>query len=381
MNGDATPMLDLVARTFRLQPDAISREAMDHDWAPVERWHLHSPDPAVPQTVVVKTRRHNGSGWGYDPCNLIAERRALELLGPTGLAPRVYAASDEIGVIVMEDIAGARTVEQVLFGADPAAARDALARLATAFGAMHAATAGLRVDAEPWNPTAPLMQEVRAAWDTVIRAAHALSLPAPTQATAGEIAHLDAALTDPAWRALTHGDAFPSNTLLVDDRTVLIDFEGANPRHIAIDGAGFALAFPAYRYWADLSEDVIAAMTGAWRAAIEPAFPSVANDAVFWPMLATGALAWTIARLSRLPRIADDSAPMDESRRRRSQIVHMTALAVATCRTGDAYPSISAWLGALEAAMRERWPEASEPRRFPCFNGGSREGWTVVHDI
>lgn len=378
MTTPPNPIVTLVARHFAIDPATIVREDLDHAWAPVERWHLHASDPAVPVTVVVKTRRQGGSGWGYDPRNLVAERRALELLDPTGLAPRLHLASDELGAIVMEDIADARTVEAILFDADPAAAHDALVRLATAFGRMHAASTP--IDPQPWNPASILMTPIRASWATVITAVRDLRLPDPEH-TSGEIEDLASALADPAWWALTHADANPSNVLIVGERTVIVDFEAANPRHIGIDGGGFALGFPSYRYWAALPGDSISAMIDAWRSAIATAFPATASDATFGSLLATSALAWAIPRLSRLPLIADNREPPDESHRRRSQIVHMTDLAVATCHAGETFPAIASWLEELGAAMRARWPESTTPRQFPAFTGGSRGGWVVFHDI
>ncbi|MGC4189607.1 MAG: phosphotransferase [Thermomicrobiales bacterium] len=372
------PIRDLIVRTFGPGTDTIAHEAVDSEWAPVERWRLHSDHHEVPHTVVIKTRRANGSGWGYDPRNLVAERRALDLLAPTGLVPHIYAADDALGAIVMEDIAGASTVERMLFGTDPALAHDGLVRLATALGTMHAATTP--IDPTPWHPASILMTPLPDAWSTLTQAISHLGLPGFGKA-AIEIEDLASSLTDPAWWALTHADANPSNVLVAGDRIALIDFEGANPRHIGIDGGGFALGFPAYRYWADLPEKTIAAMTDAWRTALLPGFPTVADDAVYVPMLATGVLAWTILRLTRLPLIADNGQPPDETHRRRTQIVRTIDLAVATCRTGTTYPAITNWLGTLDDALRQRWPEASNPRHYPAFNGGSREGWIVFHGI
>lgn len=385
MSDNRSPVLDLVMQTFGLAEDAISREALDHEWAPVERWHLRAADPdgLLPRSVVVKTRRTGGTGWGYDYCNLTAEHRALDLLASSGLAPRVYAADDELGVIVMEDVADAHTVERVLFADDPVVAEASLVRLASTFGQMHAFTAPTvrPLDPTPWNPAAPLVDELPAAWETIQQATQMLAMPVPSEAANDEIPTLEAALADPTWRALVHGDAFPSNTLLAGDRMVLIDFEGANPRHIAIDGACFALAFPAYRYWADLAVSLTTVMVEAWRSAIARSWPQVEDDAVFYPMLATGALTWTIVRLSRLARLADESEPPDEQHRRRSQIVQTTAATIRVCRSGDAYPALASWLEALNDAISERWPESRHPRHYPAFNGGNRDGWVLVHDI
>lgn len=371
---------DLVTRTFGLGRDAITREAMDQGWAPVERWHLRTDRQDVPQTVVIKTRRTGGSGWGFDPLNLTVEQRSLHLLAPTGLVPYVYASDDEIGVIVMEDIVGASTVERVLFGHDPVAANESLTRLAAAVGAMHTATAGAFFDPIPWHQNSILMTPLPDAWSTVTQVAHQLGLPDLGMAAA-EIEKLTSLFTDPAWLALTNADANPSNVLVTDDRTILIDFEGANPRHVAMDGAGFALGFPTYRYWADLSPSMTTAMTDAWRAAIAPGFPAVADDAVFFSILGTGSLAHVIWRLTRLPLIADDRQPPDATRRRRTQIVRLIALAVEISRTSDAYPAITDRLDSVRSNLLRRWPDAAAPRRYPAFNGGSREGWTIRHDI
>ncbi|MGC4104764.1 MAG: phosphotransferase [Thermomicrobiales bacterium] len=308
----------------------------------------------------------------------MAERRALDLVAPTGLVPRVYAADDALGAIVMEDVTGASTVERMLFGTDPAPAHDGLVRLATAFGTMHAATTP--IDPTPWHPASILMTPLTDAWSTLTQAIVDLGLPDAGKA-AIEIGDLASSLTDPAWWALTHADATPSNVLMAGDRIALIDFEGANPRHIGIDGGGFALGFPAYRYWADLPAKTITAMTDAWRTALLPGFPTVADDAVYAPMLATGVLAWTVLRLTRLPLVADNHQPPDETRRRRTQIVRTIDLAVATCRPSNTYPTITGWLDTLGDALRQRWPEASTPRHYPAFNGGSRDGWVIFHDI
>ena len=74
------------------------------------------------------------------------------MLKGTGLARmHLYAFDADAGVIVMEDITGAQTVERVLFWSHPnKAARDALGRLASTVGSMHAVTTPM--DSAAWNP-------------------------------------------------------------------------------------------------------------------------------------------------------------------------------------------------------------------------------------
>lgn len=368
----------LVAGALDVDQSAIRRESMDSDWAPVERWRIATDLPGVPASVVIKTRRRGEMAWGGDPRNLTAELRALTLLGGTGLAPAVLAADDDAGVIVMEDVVDAITAEVVLFADEPAAARDALVAFAAVLGQMHAAA--VPVAGPLWNPAGLYLASVDELWAQLSQAAATLGFPSADGADA-DIIWLRGMIAEPTLQALTHGDVMPCNVLIGPGRTVLIDFESANPRHIALDGACLALSFPHYRYWAPLPNGVVAAMTAAWRAAIAPAF-GLESGTDFDEMLAAGALALAISRLARLSRIADETQPADKAERRRTQIVHTVGAAVALCRRADCTPDLAEWLAEVVAEMRRRWPEASrEPRRFPAFNGGSRGGWTLYHDI
>ena len=345
-------------------------EVLGSDWTPVERWLL-SPCEVVAQlgtSVVVKTRRHDESGWGGDPANLATEYRALATLQAAGVdvAPELLAWDDKAGVLVMSDLAPARPVEDILSGSDPGMAADALVAMATAVGTMHAATAGMA--RETWNPSAVLEQDLRAQWARLAGAATRMGFPEPGTAGA-DVAAIASTLADDAWRTLTHGDLTPGNALLDGAGTArLVDFEGAGPRHCLYDGAMLSLSFPHYGHWAALPVEVVTRMEGAYRAALACGLPLAADDAAWTVALAAGCLAWTLIRLVRLDTIARTDQEPDQALRRRTQIVHTVESCVDVARRAGAYPTLTRWLEAVAREIRRRWPEANTgPRQFPAL--------------
>lgn len=85
------------------------------DFAPVRRVWLDRDIAGLGHSVIVKTRRHGGSGWGYDVGNLRREYASLMTLSHLGLdiAPGVVAADDRAGVLVLRDLGTGPTVEGI----------------------------------------------------------------------------------------------------------------------------------------------------------------------------------------------------------------------------------------------------------------------------
>jgi len=126
------------------QVHVLGTEHLGGEWAPVVRMTLDTDDDARGPTVIVKTWRFGGTGWGYDPANLRNEEASLRLLGSldSAVAPGVIAADDAAGVLVMTDLGAGPTVEQLVYGDDAGAARNALTAMARSTGVMHARTRG-----------------------------------------------------------------------------------------------------------------------------------------------------------------------------------------------------------------------------------------------
>ena len=317
--------------------------------------------------MVIKTRRHEKAGWGGERGYLDTEQRALTLLGETGVpcAPRLLAFDDAAGVLVMEDLTPARSIQELLSGTDGIQSMAALVALAARTGAMHAASRPIASGA--WHAHSIFERDVRERWRRLVAAANQLSFPDPAPAAMDVEALIDA-LPDARWRTLTHGDITPGNAVICDSEVRLVDFEGAGPRHACLDGAAFRLCFPQYGQWAAIPPDIVAAMDRAYRRELARGVPLAENEAAYNAAMATGCAAWAIVRLSRLSVIATEDQDPVEKLRRRTQIVHTVESGVTTARQANAYPALTAWLNAVTGEMRRRWPEVNaEPRRFPAF--------------
>lgn len=123
----------------------------------VTRYTVEGDTGAVPGSVIVKVCRpevHKRS----EPERLHNERAALEFLASIGSAvgPRLLAADDEAGILVMEDLGAGPALEDLLVGGDPSAAEHGLVTFAGALGRMYAATAG------PGRGVLPVEEETRA---------------------------------------------------------------------------------------------------------------------------------------------------------------------------------------------------------------------------
>lgn len=336
-------------------------------WAPVTRLVLAADYPRIGRSVVVKTRRHDEAGWGGHRSNLIAERKALTFLAEVGLAvaPRLLAFDEAAGVLVMEDLGAAPSVEQVLFGSDPGLATAALVGLAASVGRVHAATR--TIEDAVWNESSQFIQGIDERWPRIAAEAPRLAFPDPGPA-ASDVARLAAAIRDPRWRTLTHGDLTPANALVGDDPVRLVDFEAAGPRHALLDGAMLRLSFPQYGRWAALPDVVVGAMDDAYRTELAKGVPLAADDITYGQAMATGCAAWAVVRLLRLGKIATEDQDPEVKRRRRSQIVHTVESCVATASATGSYPALMAWFASVTAEMRRRWPETTlEPAGFPAF--------------
>lgn len=375
---DATNAERLLRQSFGPDVRIVGREKMDVDWAPVERWHIQSLTEGSSRSVVVKTRRHGEAGWGGHPMNLVAERRALTCLNNSPHTPNLYAYDDGQGVIIMEDIYDAVTVEKLLFGSDGMVAIDALIAMARSVGTINGSTAGM--PDELWNPEVSVWGDPVSSWATV---RHLLDIHgfAEVDIPEVEIPEIDRLVRMDSMRSLTHWDVTPGNALRNGERIVVIDFEAANPRHMAVDGAAFSLGFSHYRYWAPLSDEIVDAMRDAWIEGVTAAWSKVPDRDVMLQHLAAAAVCKTIERLTRLERIADPDQSRASAVRRRSQIVDSIRRATRCCDQAAAFPGLAHGFSGVEAQMRERWPETDEALRFPAFNAGNRNGWAIYHPV
>lgn len=367
----------LVASAFGGRVGIIGETDLGGDWAPVWRLSLDNGS-----TVVVKTRREESGPWGGEAAVLDNERRGLELVTGLGIdvAPRLLAADEELGIVVMTDVGTGPSVQDLLFGESAADATAGLVGLAHTTGILHAESAGIDRQRQ-WRERTTFLDRTFQFWPDLRDAAATLGFAAPV-GVSSDLEALESDLADPRFRVFVHGDLGPNNAVSADGHVRLVDFEGSGFRHLALDAASLRLPFPAYGHWAVLPARVISAMDEAYRVELSRGWAGALDDEVYEAGIATGSAAWAIIRAHRLPLIASSGQPPGLAVRRSTQIVQtLTSFAAIALRTGR-FEALACWFRALTQQMRSAGRRPRQPPRvFPPFAGqlerGSGRSWSV----
>jgi hypothetical protein len=185
---------------------------------------------------------------------------------------------------------------------------------------------------------------------------------------ASELDLLSSRLMDPGpWLALTHGDPCPDNSLLVDERVRLIDYEFARPSHALLDGIYWRMGFPTCWCAGRTPADVAVRIDAAYRMELGTSIPLALDDRAYRIELTYMSVVWLFTCLSwRL----DDALERDErwgiwSIRARllwylEAVIEMTDAANLLSGTNRV---AQGWL--LE--LRRRWPDATPLGLYPSF--------------
>lgn len=366
VHGDERAITErLLTEAFATKVQIAGSAHLGDEWAPVRRLELDNGS-----TVVIKGRRRAAGPWGDEAAALNNERRGLEYVAGLGIdvAPRILAADDESGLVLMTDVGRGPTVQDLLLGDDTVGATTGLVELARTIGILHAASAN-EEHSRTWRRRTTLLDRTFEYWPTVRTAATDLGFTTPV-GVSDDLEAMASALADPRFHVFVQGDLGPNNTVLAADRARLVDFEGSGFRHFALDAASLRLPFPAYGHWAVLPADVIRAMDRTYRAELAQGWPEALADEAYEAGIATGCAAWAIIRAHRLPVIAASGKLPEQALRRRTQIVQtLTSFAEIAARA-ERYPSLARWCLVLVDEMRDRWEEARQPPRcFRAFSG------------
>jgi len=355
----------------------VDEEPVGHVWAPVTRVTFDREIPGVGRTVVVKTRRVEGEGYGGPP-HLRRELAGLQIAGATNVTPRLIASDASAGVVIAADLGRWPTLESVLLGDDAEAAAAAMIDLGRAVGRLHAATLG----------TEELHRDVLAAvgesdprgsrlghwpgvggWREVEIAAAALGFP-DAGVAADDIAVIVDRLLEPApFGALIHLDLNPTNVLVTPEGVRLVDFEQSVFGHIGIDASFLHYPFPNYSpHWAIVPAEIVTDADRAYRRELAQELPAGAF-AGYDEMLAIGAAAALAVRVQRLAKLADPAQSVHDSWRRRAQLVQQIRVFDRLAATAGCLPTLATWFTELADAMSDRWPDATTPPPplFPAF--------------
>ena len=291
-----------------------------------------------------------------------------------GVAPRFLGGDVAERIFLMEDLGGARSLDDALRESSRPAALAALDALARVTARLHAATLG---DDERWfalraaRPGARPGRAVEAdLW--LDGAAPALgawlaALGARPPAGLGESLErvADAYARPGRWLAFTHGDPAPTNNHLAPDGAVrLLDFEYGGPRHALYDLTAWAVLCP-------LPRDAVAVVRDAYRAASATALPFDAagwDDAPFddaWAAMA----AWrAVAMLGWIgpDALTTDRPWVDAWTRREAALAAADRLRDETASTLSLAP-LTAAADTIAGKMRERFPEYAGRETIPFW--------------
>jgi hypothetical protein len=353
--------MDALAAAARLLPDRrleVLESLRGGTSAQVLRVIAHRP--AGRDALVVKAFTSAGEGWAR-------EVAALAVVGDQDRTPRLVAESDDPPIVVMTDVGAGPSLADRLLGADATAAAAATARWATAMAGLHRATLGSRDrfrdaldrragDVPIATHTMPAVLFDAAA----IIGAHctALGVAAPPGAM-DALRGLSERLPDAEHAALTPTDACPDNNIEAGDRLVLVDFEGAEFRHIAWDVAYLSVPWPSCWCSWRLPDDVAYQARQQYRAVLADALPYVATDQ-FLHDVAAASTGWAFVStswfLSRA--LADDPPPADPRQvrpTRQAMILHRLTGAADSAEL----PVLAELAGRLRAALAGQWGEVA----------------------
>ena len=299
-----------------------------------------------------------GEGW-------VRECAALTALPPTVLAPRIVAAQNAPPVLIISDLGTGPSVATALLGRDRDAAEQAVCDWARAMARLHGATFGLRsefraaIEARQGDlpvHDAPFGHDIETAVRGLDRACTRLGVRIPDGAS-DQLRSLEKRLGASALGALTPADACPDNNVLTADGLALIDFEGAQWRHIAWDVAYLRVPWPSCWCSWRMPVDVGARALDVYRETASPLIPDVAG-AQFERDVSAAAVGWALITTSWFIDNALGSDPLlnpdKPTPTRRAMITHRLG---AAARSSE-LPALAELAGALGAALAKRWGDA-----------------------
>ncbi|MGI8679839.1 MAG: hypothetical protein ACR2LX_14390 [Jatrophihabitans sp.] len=312
--------------------------------------------------LVVKQYLASDEGWAR-------ESAALASVPDAAGVSRLVAVIESPQLIVTEDLGDGPSVADALLGEDRDAAADALAGWAEALADLHVATRGSRerfraalgvrrgkdkLD-ESWLPS-----RLRDAERVLDGHCGSLGVTVPTGAFE-QLTGLAARLGgDGAGAALTPADACPDNNVRLGDRCFLIDFEGAQWRHIAWDVAYLQVPWPTCWCAWRLPDLVARRAVDAYRTGAAVGFPQV-NGAAFERDVEAAVVGWSMMTAARylthaLSTELDSDPEFDHAHpapTRRAIIVHRLDRAARSSEL----PTLAALAAALREELHRRWGE------------------------
>ena len=323
----------------------------------VRRVRARWPDGGA-SSVVVKRFVTAGEGWAR-------EAAAFATITSEGAARRVIAEGTHPPLLVLTDLGTGPNVADALLGDDASAAGGAVLAWAHAMAALHRATLSsrdrFRAELALRAGDLPIADHVMT---TVVDEASGLldtqsgrlGVTVPRGALS-ELRQIPRELRHDGPAALSPSDACPDDNVRVGDTVALVDFEGAQWRHVAWDVAYLIVPWPTCWCSWRMSGDVAERAVERYRATIEDVLPYV-RTADFRRDVALAALAWQfVSTASLLPDALDADPPAADPSKvmptRRAMILHRLGAAQRSTHR----PALAALAELLRADLVQRWGE------------------------
>jgi hypothetical protein len=269
-------------------------------------------------------------------------------------------------LVVTVDGGGSTSVADALLGADPRIARTAVVEWAEAVAALHVATRDLRpafraalAAGEGDLPVAdaPMAVGLEDAVRVLDRECGALGVRVPGEAF-DELRGLVTSLGTSGAAALSPSDTCPDNNVRTPDGLLLLDFEGAEWRHVAWDVAYLRVPWPTCWCSWRLPDEVAERAVRRYQEASELAWARMPE---FRADIQAAATAWAFMTSAMFMEraLGDDPPPADPAKvmpPRRALILDRLGAAA-----GDEPTALAAFAASLRGALVERWGEVALP--------------------
>lgn len=346
------------------------------------RCSLHDEESGTVESVIVKqvTATEFTSGGSRGPSHrFLNEAVALEFLNATarpGPWPTLISSGLDERVLILEDVGSHQTVQEVLLADDAVQAEEALARMGSALGAMHAATADRIAEFEERRAkfgVSPILsdstRDLRADGEAFARSFDHFGVEVhPGFMT--ELAALEDSLDEPsAFPTVIHADAGPQNFIDTDLGAVMIDFEFMSPGSALLDLVSARLGFPHSEDGRRIPDGLVDVVEERYRAAAVVSMPGIADGDLFEQALVDACAHWALGRWARLwSRLfvtPFDQTPVTEMQQSQTLSIYegFTRLADAVGRR----EMLAKTLSDCVAAVRRVFPELERSPYYDCF--------------
>jgi hypothetical protein len=321
----------------------------------VHRAKATFPDGLCTALIVKQYLDAAGAGW-------VRESAALSVIGSAVLVPRLIAAGAAPPVVITADLGGGPNLADALLARDPAAAEEALAGWAVALAQLHAATRGCRdrfrmalVERQGALPVGEshIGVELDDAVRVLDRECASLAVRVPEGAFE-DLRGLAKRLAGGGLAALTPADTCPDNNVILKEGTALVDFEGAQWRHVAWDVAYLYVPWPSCWCSWRIPGAVADRAAAAYKLAARQSMPEV-DDAGFDREVEAAVVGWALLSTSWfIDNALGSDPPLNPDRptpTRRAMILHRLDRAAGSAEL----PTLTELAHGLAHALRTRW--------------------------